>query len=152
MHGWMALNKGLLPRLLHDMRHIVLLVGAVYKCCRGHYVHSTDPRILKKINQLYLPFHLLHRTGFTRAFVSEVVHLAHEGLPVCAIARHVTNLREEYGVEQILKLIRDYGTYAQKDALETNFLANPKLVSSVLHPYPTNDVIARCILIDFQKN
>ena len=149
-HSWVdGSNKGLLPRLLHDMHHIVLLVGATYKCCKGHYIHSTDPRILKKIDQVYLPFHLLHHTGFTRAFVSEVVHLAHEGVPICAIARHVTNLREEYGAEQIIKLMKDYSTHAEKDTSETNF---SKLVSSILLPYPTNDIIARCILIDFKKN
>ena len=124
-------------------------MGATCKCCKGHYIHSTDPRILKKIDQVYLPFHLLHRTGFTRAFVSEVVHLAHEGVPICAIAIHVTNLREEYEAEQIIKLMKDYSTYAEKDTSETNF---SKLVSSILLPYPTNDIIARCILIDFKKN
>ena len=145
-------NKGLQPRLLHDMHHIILLVGAIYKCCKGHYLHSTDPRILRKIDQIYLPFHLLHHTGFTRRFLNEVVHLAHEGLPINAIARHVTELREKYGVEQVIKLIKDCCAYTQEDISEADILDNQKLISSILQPYPTNDIIARCVIIEFQKN
>ena len=145
-------SKGLQPRLLHDMHHIILLVGVVYKCCKGHYLHSTDPRILRKIDQIYLPFHLLHRTGFIRRFVNQIVHLAHEGLPINAIARHITNLREEYGVEQVIKLIKDYRGCTQEDISEADILDNPKLISSILQPYPTNDIVARCVVIEFQKN
>ena len=74
-------NKGLQPRLLHDMHHIILL-----------------------------------------------------------------------GVEQVIKLIKDCRAYTQEDISEADILDNQKLISSILQPYPTNDIIARCVIIEFQKN
>ena len=35
---------------------------------------------------------------------------------------------------------------------ETDLSANPKLISLTLQPYPTNDIVARCISINFQKS
>ena len=49
-HAWAnGVNKGMQPRLLHDIHYVVLLVGAVYKCHQcNHHVYSTDPRVLQK--------------------------------------------------------------------------------------------------------
>ena len=34
---------------------------------------------------------------------------------------------------------------------ETDLSANPKLISLTLQPYPTNDIVARCISINLNK-
>ena len=88
-HMWpIGQSKGKQPRLLHDTYSIVLLVGAIYKCTKNHTVYSTDPCYTQRIDR-FLPFVLLHRTGFTRAFIHCVNSLVQEGLPIQAIARHM---------------------------------------------------------------
>ena len=51
-------------QVLHDINNIVLLVSAIYQCNKNsqHILYSTDPRILKHINPIWIPFHLLHCT------------------------------------------------------------------------------------------
>lgn len=47
LHGWTSgSTTGTQPRILHDINHIVLLVGALYRCDGkiSHTVYSTDPR------------------------------------------------------------------------------------------------------------
>lgn len=45
--------------------------------------------------------------------------------------------------------IKNESTYEGKEISVNDLLV--KLISSVIQPYPTNDIIVRCILIDFQK-
>ena len=102
-------TKSIQPRLLHDTQHVTLLVGAIYSCSEtNHKVHSTDPRILAKLSCSSLPFHLLHRSGFTHEFVNYVVSLAKEGLPIAAIARHIQRLREEFAADIICTFVQCY--------------------------------------------
>jgi len=85
-----SVNKGMQPRLLHDIHYMVLLVGAIYKCHKcNHQVYSTDPRVLEKIEMVQLSFFLLHRRGFTRVFVDYIICLPQEGLAIQSIARHI---------------------------------------------------------------
>ena len=72
---------------------MVLLVGTTYKCTTDHHtVYLKDPRLIQRIAKIHLPLILLHRTGFTRAFIHSVVSLAKEGLPIRAIVRHIQRL------------------------------------------------------------
>ena len=107
-HEWViGQSKGKQPRSIHDTKSIVLLIGAIYKCSENHVVYSTDPRYLKRIDRVHLPFVLLHRTGFTRTFIHCVISLAQEGLPIQAIVRHIKSIREECAAEMVINLITD---------------------------------------------
>ena len=149
-----GINKGMQPRLLHDINYMVLLVGAIYKChsC-NHIVYSTDPRILERIGMTCWPFFLLHRRGFTRAFIHYVIGLANEGLAITAIVRHIQSMQTEFIHNQIFQIIADY-KYLQKDRNEDEMdkLVNSAFVTLVSKPFPSNDLIGRCIIIDFQQN
>ena len=154
-HEWACgQSKGKQPRLLHNIQHTVLLAGAIYKCTEGqHTIYSTDPLILRKIGIVHLPFFLLHRSGFTRTFVHCVVSLAHEGLNIKAIARHIQSLREEYAAELIVKLVKDCSCIGKElTQSEIDSLIASTSVSSIAQPFPSNDIIARCFIIHFQQN
>ena len=99
-------TKSIQPRLLHDTHHLILLVGAIYTCSdTNNKVHSTDPRLISKLDSTIL---LLHRSGFSHEFVTSVVNLAKEGLPIAAIARHIQKQREEFAGDLISMLVQCY--------------------------------------------
>ena len=117
----MGQNKGKQPRLIHDTKSIVLLVGAIYKCSNNHTVYSTDPRYLKKI----LPFVLLHRTGFTRTFIHSAISLAQEGLSMLAIARHICAVRKEYVSDRLLNVLYAYaGEQLTEEKIQSLAMSN----------------------------
>ena len=147
-------RKGIEPRLLHGTHHTILLVGAIYKCRENnHRVHATDPRLLKTLDLFDLPFSLLHRSGLTHEFVNSVISLAREGLSIAAIARHIQNMREDFSAGLIKNLVQCYKHYVNKEFTKdeiTSFALSDSL-KSIIKPYPTNDIIARCFMIVFQK-
>ena len=149
----MGQNTGRLPRLIHDTEGVVLLVSALYKCSNGHLIYSTDPRLMKKISIPYLPFILLHRTGFTRSFITNVGSLVQQGLSMNCIARHIKNVREQAASHIIINALRDYSLVSHQQCTneEMQLLAST-ITSTLIEPLPTNDVIARCFLIDFQMS
>ena len=154
-HAWAnGVNKGMQPRLLHDIHYVVLLVEAVYKCHQcNHHVYSTDPRVLQKIEMPRMPFFLLHRRGFTRTFVDYIINLAHEGLAIQSIARHIQAMRETYVNNKIFCIAKDCKHLQNElSQQQIDFIANSVYVTAVSKPYPSNDLIARCIIIDFQQN
>lgn len=147
IHGWtIGSTSGTQPRILHDLNYVILLVGAIYRCNfnSSHVIYSTDPRVINKINPVWLPFHLLHRSGYTHHFVQSVINLVQEGLSVEAISRHVKNQRDQYIKEIMLKL----SSLLDKSCT----LLMTENADAMSHPYPSNDIIARCFIITFQKN
>lgn len=146
--------KGAQPRILHDTNSIILLVAAVYKCSHNHAVYSTDPRLIKRIDQIQVPFVLLHRTGFTRSFLNCVISLAQEGLPIQAIVRHIQNLRERYMAELVLRLSKDWtvGTGQALSQSGISLLTTSTPLNLMLHPFPSNDIVTRCLIVNFIEN
>ena len=147
IHGWTTgSTSGTQPRILHDINYMILLLGAIYQCDldSSHIIYSTDPRILSQINQLWIPFHLLHRSGCTHSFVQSVVNLVQEGLPINAISRHIKHQRDQYIQEIMCKLSSLLGHSCTPSMMEN--------VLAISHPYPSNDIIARCFIITFQQN
>ena len=148
-------SKATQPRVLHDTHSMVLLVSAVYKCGNNeHTVFATDPRLIKNIKSFQLPFTLLHRTGFTRTFIHCVISLAKEGMPMQAIVRHIQSLREQFAAELLLRLTTHFSmssgqVITQSDTL---LLAKSNLVTLISRPIPSNDLITRCVIINFLEN
>lgn len=154
LHVWaIGQSKGIQPRLIHHVDSTILLVGAIYKCSSGHTIYSTDPRLLRRLDSVQVPFVLLHRSGFTRAFIHSVVSLAKEGLPIKAIARHLQSVREEYAAELLHHLIADYKACTRQELSQSQILAVSTSNTLVLikQPFPTNDIIARCFIIKFEE-
>ena len=86
-------SPALQPRIIHDIESIVVLISAQYICCNNHIYLTTDPRVLQRISEIYIPFTLLHKTGFLKSFVNQVIGLIREGLNICAIERYIRSQR-----------------------------------------------------------
>ena len=91
-------SKGLEPRILHDIDHTILLVSAVWFCDNGHQISSIDSRVLQvvKVKTGFQPFILLHKTGFTSAFITTVIELIQEGNSFSSVERIVKRKRHLY--------------------------------------------------------
>lgn len=134
---------------------MVLLLGAVYKCSHAdHIVYSTDPFMLQRLNTAHIPFILLHRTGFTVGFVQCVVNLAHEGLSMQSIRRHIEAIQHQYVVDIILGVVADYRICTDKELLplQIQSISSSNIVDLISHPIPSNDIIGRYFTITFQEN
>ena len=69
------------PRIIFDTNTVVLLVSAVYKCCRSHEIAACHPHVLKILNaRTEIPFFLTHKNGFTLPLINLVEELADNGL------------------------------------------------------------------------
>lgn len=86
-------SRGLQPRVIHDIDLVVLLVSCQYKCCNGHCILTTDPRILELVSVEHIPFILLHKTGFTKSFARKVIGLLEEGMSISSIERFIKQQR-----------------------------------------------------------
>ena len=147
-YGWTnGCSSGKQPRILHDINNVVLLVSAIYQCNGNphHMLYSTDPQLLKQINPIWIPFHLLHRTGFTHSFVKSVTSLVSEGLPLQMIECHIKKLREKHAQEIELQLNSILSSHGQVNSPSSH-------ISLITRPFPSNDIIARCFTILFQQN
>ena len=148
LHSWTdGRSSSRHPRILHDINNIVLLVSAIYQCNgkTRHTVYSTDPQILKQICPIWIPFHLLHRAGFTHSFVKSVTSLVTGGHPLRTIESHIKNLREAHAQEIKLQLDGMISDHSQSNSLSSH-------IDLITKPFPSNDIIARCFTIAFQQN
>ena len=76
-----------IPRVVHDVHSVVILVSCQYKCSNGHSILTTDSRILALISDEHILFILLHRVGFTKLFARKVIGLLEEGMSISSIER-----------------------------------------------------------------
>lgn len=148
LHDWTSgSSSGKQPRIVHDINHVIFLVSAIYQCSEGpqHTLYSTDSQILEQLNSIWIPFNLLHRTGFTRSFVNSVINLVVEGLPLQAIECHIPSQREQHAKEVEMKFNSTFN-----DITMTGMLS--KILNLIFKPIPGNDLIARCFMIRFQQD
>ena len=65
---------------------MVLLVGRVYRCTKGHEVLGYHPGVLEQIPvQSLIPFELWHKTGFTRELMQYIFSLVMVGVSLSAV-------------------------------------------------------------------
>ena len=98
-------SDGYVPRLIHDVPNIVVLVPAIYVCGNGHEVLATDPRILSLFPEEYIPFILFYRSGVMRSFARMVITLTIEGLSFSTIEQFIKIRREQKMISQQLKIM-----------------------------------------------
>lgn len=126
------------PRLLHGIEFNIILVSSRYKCFNGHSFLTTDPRVLKLLHSESVPFFLLHKTGFLKSFLDSIMGLIEEGLRVSAIERYIRNQRQASAARVISEVVN------------LNLLSEvPNELPLVESPFPSNDIILKCILAEF---
>ncbi len=137
-------------RIIHDMEFTILLVSSTYECSLGHHLLATDPGLLVQLpEQEYVPFILFHRSGVTRRYARFVINLTVQGLSFSSIERLIISLRNDHLQSLQLKL----NNTVPLIQLEGNiYIQEEESVSSIYKPFPSNDLICKCFLSNFQEN
>lgn len=137
-------SDGTQPRIVHNLETVVILVPAVYACVHEHTMVATDPRILKMLEFEQLPFILLYRTGFTKAFINSVIQLVKRGMTIVQLEKYIMDCRREYiaGLYMRLQLVLDEISSLNLDSVPFRLLQLP---------YPSNNVICKCFIAHFQE-
>lgn len=74
------------PRCIYGTRGCVVLVCQIFRCARGHFMTSCDPRILQHFERKQvIPFILLHKSGVTRELQLQIFRLCSQGRSFCDI-------------------------------------------------------------------
>ena len=105
-----------------DTHSTVLLIGAIYKCSTDH--------------------HIIFSTD------------PQEGLPINTIARHIQSLREEYVSELVVQLANDWNMCTKQELTQSDLssLTTSAPINLLSRPFPSNDIITRCFVVNFQEN
>ena len=139
---------GHLPRLIHDINNVVVLVPAIYKCGNGHEVLATDPRIFLLFpEEEYIPFILFHRSGVMRAFARMVITLTIKGLSFSSIEQFIKMQRQQKMSSVQLQVMSMLGRH--------HHFFPPEDLASIINmqqPYPSNDLICKCFIANFAEN
>lgn len=148
-HWRMGQSHGMEPRLLHCVENIVVLISPMYQCEYGHSLSATDPQLLAKLSPAYIPFVLLHRTGFTRHFINTVVLLFREGVTIQGIERHIQRMRQQHTSSIIIQHINKMPKNLQSSTADS--LDKSEELTSIKLPFPSNNLIYHCILVHFME-
>ena len=139
-------SGGLLPRVIHDIHSVVILVSCQYKCSKSHSILTTDPRVLALISDEHIPFILLHKVGFTKIFARQVIGLLEEGMSISSIERFIQRQRHLFTCEIAAQVM-------QKLSLtDDDHLTHYSSLMLLGTPYPSNYLIYKCFLTDFLLN
>lgn len=89
-----------------------------------------------------------------RQFVHCITSLVDEGMHLQAIVRHIRAIREEFTAELFLKLKADLHMYSGQILTQSDIalLSSSTVVTLVTYPIPTNDILTRCVIINFLEN
>ena len=89
-------NDDTMPRVIHGVDGIVLLVSRMYVCKFGHRCISHDKRILSAFpSSAHLPSALTHRSGLTSSCLLLVILLIEEGKKISAIEDALQETRKK---------------------------------------------------------
>ncbi|CAB3984751.1 Hypothetical predicted protein [Paramuricea clavata] len=96
-------NTNAMPRLVHGIDGVVLLVSRVYLCSSGHRYLSHDERLLGRLpSQNHIPFILSHRSGLTIQCLSLVVSLISKGNKISTVEDALRETRRETFYHKVL--------------------------------------------------
>lgn len=119
----------------------------MYHCEHGHALSATNPQLIGKLNSIYIPFILLHRTGFTRHFANTIILLFREGLSILGIEHHIQRMRQQLAATLIIQLINTLPKELQSNAADS--MEESKELNSIKLPFPSNNIIYHCIVANF---
>ena len=139
-------NKASMPRVIHGIDGIVLLVSRIYVCNSGHRCISHDERILLAFpSSAHLPFVLTHRSCLTSRCLSLVISLIEEGKRISAIEAALRETRKDVFYRNCL-------CYAKLQS-NTDKLDAPKFEQSVNGLFcPGKKILPSAFLQNFWNN
>lgn len=135
-------SAALQPRLIHSIDTMIVLIASEYICSNRHIHLTTDARLLGLISSNCIPFVLLHRTGFMKSFMNQVIGLVNEGLCIQAIERFISNQRRSTEANLSLQVSRVSGISVSESVA-------CRQLHLISHPHPSNDIISKCYLSEY---
>jgi hypothetical protein len=141
------------PRLVYDLNGNILLVQRFYFCRYGkHRYLSSSPEILRIIPDLYsaecFPIKVLYRSAFSKQAVDYVTSQVSQGVNFLQISEAIATLHfKDYcrrGNRYITCLLHENSHPLQHDFKAEDFF------NDALFVYPSNDLLMRIFLEDFQ--
>ena len=144
-------STGSQPRLLHDLDYTVLLVSVVWSCENNHEVLSTDPRILKIVSDKYgfMPFILLHKIGFTRAFIYTMIEIIQEGGTFSGVERMVKQKRMMYATSVAKCMVAKLDVCGTSSHSNFEEIMSSHSIKLLQFPTPNNDMFHQCFVAHF---
>ena len=147
---WADGTQSYQPRILHSFDHTVLLVSRVYCCFSSQTLLAHDERLLQILTKsIDIPFVLLHKTGYTKDFINEVVALCNNGMNFFKIEAMCIEEHWNYHCvkeQKFWQVLEEYQSqYPLEEIPTVNF---PKFKTDGI---PSNDAIAQCFLKDFME-
>lgn len=152
LYGWnTGVNDGHMPRCIHDISNVVLLVPATYMCELGHEIISTSPLMLAMFpEQEYIPFILFHKSGVMRNFARTIISLTIDGLSFIAIERFIANQRQQKMSSYNLKVSTLLTLHNDFENQKICFSDLEEIASQ--KPYPSNDMLGKCFISNFAEH
>lgn len=143
--GWRDGSKGRRsePRKIYGEDGIVLLVGRVYTCTKGHEVVGYHPSILRNIPTCFIPFNLWHITGFTKQVTQLIASLITSGLSIHGISKIIFQKQAFWYCNQRSKFVEFCKESTGNFPSLTEW--QPKISSAL----PTPHAVSGCFLEDF---
>ncbi len=150
LKGW---NDGhtphCMPRTLHDVKAVVLLVSAIYVCENGHKTLAHDTRVLEMITcPSLVPFVLLHQTGFTKEFVDLCTSMCHSGMNFHSLEAVIGKTRWQHHIY----MKQNYESLVQQFQIFSASTECPCFIDFDLKTVPSDDLIAKCFLAKFLED
>ena len=140
------------PRLIHDIKDVVLLISAVYMCEDRHKTLAHDPRVLGVLPKTMIPFFLLYRSGFSCDLVDLVMSICPSGMNFHSLEAAIKKIRWE-------NYLRRKGTYESIVKHHMNSINSEHACKSFfdfkqtrMGLLPTDDAISNCFLSKFLKD
>ena len=142
------------PRILQSFRYNTLLVSQVYVCPNNKALFAHDERLLKMLpSKFQIPYVSLHKTGYTKQFVEEILALYRSGMNFYKIESMIIEARWDFYSNLEQKFWQDILNYKMyhRGTLNIAIASFPPftLDRGPLHQIPSNDAIAHCFLRDF---
>ena len=111
-----------------------------------------DERVLKLVpNNCQIPFVLLHKTGYTKQFVEEILALCRNGMNFYKIESMIIEARWDFHNNLEQRFWQDILSYKIHHKRNSDIVNFPQftLNKGLLYQTPSNDAIAQCLLKDF---
>ena len=140
-----------LPRAIYCVNGPLLLVSRVYRCIRGHEIAGHDPRLLERIPNGDVTFHLGHKLGISSQLCSLVFSLASSGQTFNEIEIFLAQRYLDSFSERECRYARHIASFLSTNTVDKDSLA-PFPSFDIWGPTPSTDTILQCFLCVYKEN
>ena len=140
------------PRVIHDVKDVILLVSAVYMCEDRHKTLANDPRILKMLPKTMIPFIMLHRSGFSQDMIDLIMSFCHRGMNFYSIEAAIKDIRLKNYFRRKCMYESLVEHYRKSNTIEQEYKEFFDFKHTRMGLLPTDDSIKNCFLAKFLED